>query len=70
MMRLSEAAQALAGRVQGRDIEFAGVSTDTRTLKPGDLFVALRGERYDGHRFLDRSKRRGRRGGHGGSRVA
>lgn len=29
-----------------------GVSTDTRTLRPGDLFVALRGETYDGHRFI------------------
>ena len=29
-----------------------GVSTDTRTLKRGDVFVALRGDRYDGHDFL------------------
>jgi len=29
-----------------------GVSTDTRTLGPGNLFVALRGDRFDGHRFL------------------
>lgn len=29
-----------------------GVATDTRTLRPGDLFVALRGETYDGHSFL------------------
>ncbi len=31
---------------------FAGVSTDTRTLRPGDLFVALKGEAFDGHAFL------------------
>lgn len=31
---------------------FTGISTDTRALKPGDLFVALRGPRFDGHRFL------------------
>ena len=31
---------------------FRRVSTDTRALKPGDLFVALRGERFDGHTFL------------------
>jgi UDP-N-acetylmuramoyl-tripeptide--D-alanyl-D-alanine ligase len=30
-----------------------GVSTDTRTLQPGDLYVALRGERHDGHDFVD-----------------
>ncbi|MDO4904229.1 MAG: UDP-N-acetylmuramoyl-tripeptide--D-alanyl-D-alanine ligase [Lautropia sp.] len=32
---------------------FTGVSTDTRTVRPGDLFVALRGDRFDGHRFID-----------------
>ncbi len=30
-----------------------GVSTDTRTLQPGDLFVALRGEQFDAHDFLE-----------------
>ncbi|MBR1609256.1 MAG: UDP-N-acetylmuramoyl-tripeptide--D-alanyl-D-alanine ligase, partial [Kiritimatiellae bacterium] len=30
---------------------FAGVCTDTRNLRPGCLFVALRGERFDGHAF-------------------
>lgn len=32
---------------------YRGVSTDTRTLRPGDVFVALQGERFDGHDFLD-----------------
>jgi UDP-N-acetylmuramoyl-tripeptide--D-alanyl-D-alanine ligase len=35
------------------------VSTDTRTLAPGDTFVALRGESYDGHRFLGEALARG-----------
>jgi UDP-N-acetylmuramoyl-tripeptide--D-alanyl-D-alanine ligase len=52
MMTLSQAAALLGARVSGRDARFAGVSTDTRALKPADLFVALRGERYDGHAFL------------------
>ncbi len=30
-----------------------GVSIDTRSLRPGDLFVALRGERFDGHDFVE-----------------
>lgn len=34
----------------------AGVSTDTRTIAPGDLFVALRGERFDAHDFLAQAK--------------
>ncbi|MEJ2483172.1 MAG: Mur ligase domain-containing protein, partial [Gemmatimonadota bacterium] len=31
---------------------YAAVGTDTRTLAEGALFVALRGEHFDGHRFL------------------
>ena len=52
MMQLTEAAAALGGRTSGRDVRFTGVSTDSRTLSEGDLFVALRGERFDGHDFL------------------
>ena len=52
MMMLAQAAAAIGARVQGADVEFDGVSTDTRTIKRGDLFVALRGERFDGHAFV------------------
>jgi len=52
MMRLAEAAAALGGRASGADALFTGVSTDSRSIKQGDLFVALRGERFDGHDFL------------------
>ncbi|MGH7699386.1 MAG: Mur ligase family protein, partial [Gemmatimonadales bacterium] len=38
---------------------FSGVSTDTRTLRSGDLFVALRGERFDAHTFLEQARARG-----------
>src|SRR5262252_7403780 len=41
------------------DPVFTGVSTDTRTLRSGDLFVALRGERYDGHAFLEAAQAAG-----------
>src|ERR1051326_2910985 len=34
------------------------LSTDSRTLQPGDLFVAVRGERFDGHNFVDQAKER------------
>ena len=51
-MRLAEAAAALGGRTSGGDALFTGVSTDSRTIGAGDLFVALRGERFDGHEFL------------------
>jgi UDP-N-acetylmuramoyl-tripeptide--D-alanyl-D-alanine ligase len=52
MMRLGEAAAALGGRASGGDALFTGVSTDSRSLREGDLFVALRGERFDGHGFI------------------
>jgi UDP-N-acetylmuramoyl-tripeptide--D-alanyl-D-alanine ligase len=52
MMSLSDAARVLGGRASGPDTRFSGVSTDTRSLRPAELFVALRGERYDGHDFL------------------
>jgi UDP-N-acetylmuramoyl-tripeptide--D-alanyl-D-alanine ligase len=38
---------------------FDGVSTDSRTLVPGQLFVALRGERFDGHEFVAVAKQHG-----------
>ncbi len=52
MMRLSEAAAALNGAASGEDREFAGVTTDSRAIAVGDLFVALRGEHFDGHDYV------------------
>jgi UDP-N-acetylmuramoyl-tripeptide--D-alanyl-D-alanine ligase len=52
MMQLAEAAAALGARASGGDALFTGVSTDSRSIAAGDLFVALRGERFDGHDFL------------------
>lgn len=43
-------------------VEYAAVSTDTRTLPGGALFVALRGERFDAHDFLAQAADRGARG--------
>ena len=45
-------ARACGGRLEGADRAFAGVSSDTRTLSPGDLFIALRGPRFNGHEFV------------------
>ena len=51
-MTLAEACTVLGGVLSGADVRFSGVSTDTRSIAAGDLFVALRGERFDGHEFL------------------
>lgn len=52
MMAISEAARALDAGMLGKDVAFDAVSTDSRAIRRGDLFVALRGERFDGHRFV------------------
>lgn len=59
MMSLSDAAAAIGARLDGPDARFGSVSTDSRTLGRGALFVALRGERFDGHRFIDAARQRG-----------
>jgi len=59
MMSLSETAAATQGRLRGPDTRFTGVSTDSRGIAAGELFVAIRGERFDGHEFLGMAKTRG-----------
>jgi len=54
-------ALGLEGVVEARPLEFSRVSTDTRTLPEGALFVALEGERFDGHDYLDAAAARGAR---------
>ena len=51
---LSDAINWTGGRSSAEDdrIQFPGVGIDTRSLHPGDLFVAIRGERHDAHGFL------------------
>jgi len=50
---LSQLLPAIPGAVlNGADVHFDGVSTDTRTVTAGSLFVALKGETFDAHDFL------------------
>ena len=58
-MQLSELAAPLGGVLRGADCEFRGVSTDSRTVRQGDLFVALHGEHFDGHDYLAQAARAG-----------
>jgi UDP-N-acetylmuramoyl-tripeptide--D-alanyl-D-alanine ligase len=62
MMSLAEAAAVLGSRAGDGGASFTGVSTDTRSLRRGELFVALRGEHFDGHTFLDHAKSAGAAG--------
>ncbi|MEA5098428.1 MAG: UDP-N-acetylmuramoyl-tripeptide--D-alanyl-D-alanine ligase [Burkholderiaceae bacterium] len=43
----------IAGSRRAGDAAFSGISTDSRNVQPGNLFVALRGERFDAHDFLN-----------------
>ncbi len=59
MMRLSTIAVWTHGRLLGADAQVTGVSIDTRRLNSGDLFVAIPGERTDGHDHLAEAAARG-----------
>ncbi len=60
-MTLNDVAVACAGRLAGGSAAtvVSGVSTDTRTLRPGDLFVALRGAAHDGDAYAAQALRAG-----------
>jgi len=51
-MMMSQVAQTLGATLHGDDVLMTGVSKDTRDIQPGDLYVALKGERFDGHQFV------------------
>jgi UDP-N-acetylmuramoyl-tripeptide--D-alanyl-D-alanine ligase len=59
IMQLSAAAEVLKARQFGDDVVFRGVSTDTRTLSEGNLFVALRGPNFDGHNYIEQARSKG-----------
>ncbi|MBF0675452.1 UDP-N-acetylmuramoyl-tripeptide--D-alanyl-D-alanine ligase [Pseudomonas sp.] len=51
-LHLSAIAAPLLGRLSGGDAVFSSVSTDSRSISPGQLFVALVGPNFDGHAYL------------------
>jgi UDP-N-acetylmuramoyl-tripeptide--D-alanyl-D-alanine ligase len=58
-MSLADVARATRGHVDGPPVRVSGVATDSRAIRTGDLFVALVGERFDGHNFVEEAHRRG-----------
>lgn len=70
MFTLSEILEVTGGRLQGDKQaafcavpsgtdNYSGISIDSRTIKPGELFVAIKGKRYDGHNFIKQALTRG-----------
>jgi len=60
-LSLRQIAEFAKGSLAAGDagLTVAKVSTDSRTVQPGDLFVALRGENFDGHKFVEQVSERG-----------
>ncbi len=56
---LSQAAAVLQGMLHGQDLTIEAVTTDTRKVTAGCLFVALKGERFDAHDFAQQAKDNG-----------
>ncbi|MDD3395602.1 MAG: UDP-N-acetylmuramoyl-tripeptide--D-alanyl-D-alanine ligase [Acidaminococcaceae bacterium] len=60
MFTLSQVLAATAGQTQLQgEIAFTGITTDSRNVKPGELFVALQGEKFDGHAYCARALAQG-----------
>ena len=58
-VQLSQIASWVEGRHLGADVVIEAVSTDTRSIAPGALFVALRGENFDAHDFIAQAEAAG-----------
>ncbi len=61
ILRVEDIIKAASGKIICSDSNmFTGISIDSRTIKEGELFLALRGSRFDGHNFLNEALKRGR----------
>lgn len=55
MLSAVKIAEALHINYNGADCEFTRITTDSRDIKGGEIFVALVGEKFDGHNFLTKA---------------
>ena len=51
--------EQIKGRLSGEDCIVSAVSTDTRTLTQGAVYLALKGENFDGHQFVEAAEAAG-----------
>jgi UDP-N-acetylmuramoyl-tripeptide--D-alanyl-D-alanine ligase len=58
-LQLADIAPAIGAQMIGGNVGVTGVSTDSRSIAPGDLFVAIRGDNFDGHKFAEAAIARG-----------
>jgi UDP-N-acetylmuramoyl-tripeptide--D-alanyl-D-alanine ligase len=58
-MLLSACAECMHGRLAGKDIAISSVCIDTREIKPGQLYVAIKGHNFDGNEFITQAEQAG-----------
>lgn len=58
-LQLSDIAAAVHGTLAGTDLNVFGVSIDTRTLSAGNLYIAIKGQHFDGHDFIVQAEQAG-----------
>lgn len=58
-LTLTELSQAVNGQLWGENLTINAISTDSRALKAGDVFLALQGPNFDGHKFLSQASELG-----------
>ena len=58
-MMLSDCAEAVRGRLIGEDVAVTSVSIDTRAIKLGQLYIAIKGHNFDGNEFVDQAEEAG-----------
>jgi len=58
-MMLSEIAAIVQGRLAGNDVAISSASIDTRTIRPGQLYIAIKGNNFDGNDFIGQAEAAG-----------
>lgn len=58
-MVLSDCAEAVQGELVGEDVAITSASIDTRSIKPGQLYIAIKGHNFDGNEFVDQAQEAG-----------
>ena len=58
-MMLSDCADAVQGKLIGDDVVVTDVSIDTRAIKPGQLYIAIKGHNFDGNEFVAQAEQAG-----------
>ena len=58
-MMLSDCAKAMQGNLIGQDSAVESVSINTRTIKPDQLYIAIKGHVFDGHQFVEQATNAG-----------